>query len=180
MGNLKQALTWIMGVEAQYPPKAESIVPIGRIAWGHIIQKNLEKLSELGYWNQVLNQQVRPALKESIELVLELPEFRPWASDYTREAERLFSAFTAFLEYQAAERSDQISAILVKASADLKTSPTLSRKVIRVYRSIPGLNCVLLGMRTPAYVRDGLSPAPLLAPEEAKGVIEAFLKELNA
>jgi aryl-alcohol dehydrogenase-like predicted oxidoreductase len=49
----------------------------------------------------------------------------------------------------------------------LKSSPTLSRKCVRIYLSLTGIDTVLLGMRRPQYVDDALALDPLLSPEEA-------------
>jgi hypothetical protein len=39
----------------------------------------------------------------------------------------------------------------------VRTGESLSRKALWVLASTPGISCVLLGMRRPAYVTDGMA-----------------------
>jgi hypothetical protein len=95
-----------------------------------------------------------------------------WGKKYHDLTLELFNAVTRFLEARAALLSDSWSEALDQAVPALKSSPTLSSKVIRVYRSLPGLNSVLVGMRTQRYVRDVMNLEPLLTPEQAFEALE--------
>ena len=45
LGRLKNALTQAMGIETHY--SGEEIFPASRLAWGHILKQNFERLTDL-------------------------------------------------------------------------------------------------------------------------------------
>ncbi|MBC7693740.1 MAG: aldo/keto reductase [Methylotenera sp.] len=171
VGLLKNAFTAAMELEARYPGKA--VLPAQNIAWGHIIKENISKLSDLDNWKQVLAHQIRPTLAQAYEKLAPHAEMKDWTEKYVRVAEVLFLAFTAFLESQAAMRSQQTKADLDQVVPALKTSPTLTQKAVRIYRSIPGIHCVLVGMRQVAYVKNILDLQPALDPQDALDALGA-------
>jgi aryl-alcohol dehydrogenase-like predicted oxidoreductase len=167
VGNLKSSWTRTMELEQAYPRvTGKEPVPAARFAWGHILRQNFSKLSEIDVWQQTLHRQIAPSLEEALKVLAEEHEFREWTSDYRAASTDLFDSITAYLENQAAFRSDKIAAALDHSIQAIQGSPSLSRKVIRLYRSIPGISCVLVGMRRPEYVRDILTIEPPL-PEAA-------------
>jgi hypothetical protein len=177
--ELKEALQAAMEHETSYPEPDS--VPVGRVAWGHILHRNAERLADLETWREVLGLQAQPALEEALgELTRRGGASARWAELYRPLAARLLAAFTAYLEASASERSRRIAETLERACPVLRTSKTLSRKAIRVYRSIPGLHCVLVGMRRPEYVTDALHgfEAPL-GPEQAYDALDAVYIEAS-
>ena len=97
-----------------------------------------------------------------------MPEYRDWVAEYQEAAPRLFESFTTYLEHQASVKSDHIAGQLDHLSPALHESPTLSQKAIRLYRSIPGIDCILVGMRQTGYVRDVLQLKPPVSHESAR------------
>ncbi len=73
-----------------------------------------------------------------------------------------FKLITWDLENLAEQKSKLAADNVQVVAPDLASSPTLSRKVMRVYHGFPALTSVLAGMRNPGYVRDLLgTEAPL-------------------
>lgn len=170
--SLKEALTSAMSLESQYPGR--NWVPAQKIAWGHILKQNIGSLLEIEAWNNVLAYQIRPTLGAALSVLKEHEETRDWAARYEPASEKLFAVFGQFVENEAAMHSRRIAARLDQAAPLLKSSRTLSQKALRIYRSLPGIQCVLVGMRRPEYVRDALTVSPPLPPEQALDALEAL------
>ncbi|MDR3608356.1 MAG: aldo/keto reductase [Oligoflexia bacterium] len=167
VGNLKESWSLAMELEQEYPKITGSEpIPASRLAWGHIIRAHFERLSEIDAWKQTLRWQIGPSLENSLTALTRDSAFHAWIKEYRAATSRLFTAITAYLENQASFRSDRIAALLDHAYPPIQTSQTLSRKVIRLYRSIPGIDCILVGMRRPEYVKDVLALEPPI-PESA-------------
>jgi len=169
--NLRSSLEAAMQLESKFSGTPE--IPAHSVAWGHILKKNVDKLLDLDYWKQVLHFQIRPTLGRALHSLSENEEYGEWARKYGKASEKLFQSFTAFLESQLAMKSRTISAQLDQACPRLKNSRSLSQKVVRIYRSVPGFHGILVGMRRPEYVRDMLELQIPLKPEEAVDAIEA-------
>lgn len=161
-----------MKLEATYPKGLP--VPLKRLAWGHIVKQNFAQIDDLLMWRDVLSHQIGPAIEETGPALDRDPSTRAWATEHKRSLATLFRSVTDFFESKMAESSEAIEDALVKRCPALKATPTLSRKAIRVYRSLPGLHCVLVGMRSPAYVKDALAMDPALSPEEAMAALEVI------
>ena len=166
--RFRAAMTRTTDLESRY--KGKAIVPTQQIAWGHVLKENFGRLAEVTRWKEILEYQILPT-RDNALAVLATNGFSDWCSEYRSASEELFAAFTALLESETAIQSKGIAARLDRAAPALSTSSTLSRKAIRVYRSIPGINCVLVGMRRPEYVQDAMTLEPALSAREA---IEAF------
>jgi aryl-alcohol dehydrogenase-like predicted oxidoreductase len=156
VGDFKEAMTASTALEASYPESARSIVPARQIAWGHVVRENFERLADLDTWKSFLAYRVEPALHEALDALSARADLKDWASSYREASTRLFEAVTRYLENQASAQSDRIAGMLDHLSPELRNSATLSQKVIRLYRSIPGIDCVLLGMRQTHYVEDAM------------------------
>jgi aryl-alcohol dehydrogenase-like predicted oxidoreductase len=157
VGNLKNAWMQTMELEQSYPQiSANPPVPASRVAWGHVIRQNFAKLTDIDLWRQTLRWQITPSLEPALAELEASGPYREWALSYRGSTLKLLIAFTAYVENQAAFRSDKIAAFLDHAVPPIQTSKTLSRKAVRLYRSIPGVDCVLVGIRKPEYVQEML------------------------
>lgn len=170
--GLQAAMTETAALESKYNGK--DIIPVQKIAWAHIIRENFGKLADLGRWKDTLTYEIQPLRDGAIDVLADHERMRPWCEEYLRSSNKLFSAMTAFLEAQASIQSRDLSIRLIKACPALKDSSTLSQRVIRLYRSIPGVSSVLVGMRRPEYVRDILQLRPKITSDEARRVLGAL------
>ncbi len=119
-------------------------LPMDRIAWGHILHEHFEELSDLEKWRRVLTYQAIPTLQMAEKSAPESPALQRWIVEHQAACIRLFQAFSAFAENRSAQRSREIAGQLDRICPELRTSPTLSRKVLRLYQSVPGVRCVLV------------------------------------
>jgi hypothetical protein len=72
------------------------------------------------------------------------------------------------------EMAQQISQAIEESCPKTMTSKTLSQKVIRLYQSLSGLHCVLVGMRKSEYVKDIMNLEPPLPHEEIVQCLRDF------
>jgi aryl-alcohol dehydrogenase-like predicted oxidoreductase len=124
------------------------------LMWGQALRESYQQIEDILVWRDVLFQQILPSLHSSLERLS--PAQHAWGHEYREIALTLLSLMTKNLEALAAGRSNLIATQLDEIDSSLKTSPTLSQKVLRLYMSAPGVNCVLVGARSPAYVQDVL------------------------
>lgn len=177
VGQFKEAMDRATVLEASYPGR--NLLPAQNIAWGHILRQHAAKLADLDSWKNFQAYRIAPRLENALERLEEHAEFRSWAAQYRKASTRLFETYTAYLESQASFRSDKIAGLLDHLCPELHTSQTLSQKAIRLYRSIPGLDCILLGMRQTQYVLDATLALNELQPPIAPEVARCALLELS-
>lgn len=152
---------------------SETLAPL----WAHRLRDQLKHVTDPEQWREILRRRIDPDLREL-------------AASPTPPTVRYFDAMAAltlsvklWCEKAAAERGERLRAKLVEAA------PTLARHrrpedrdpgllALRIYRSIPGLDYVLVGMRSPNYVRsitaarsaENAARVPALGPEELTSV----------
>ena len=169
--TLRDALENCMSWESRYLGK--DIVPARDVAWGHILKHNMPQLAELDRWSYVLATQIRPTLQQALNVLEGHSETRAWAREYAPLAETMFAAFGDYLRQQLSQASQNIASALTSAVPALHESKTLSKKVVRIYRSFPGVHCVLVGMRQTKYVDDMVPWEKPLPAKEAHRALEA-------
>jgi hypothetical protein len=175
--ELKEAFLSALQTEADYPGK--QYLPAKEVAWAHTLRQNFEKLHDLEGWKNILEFQIKPAMVEAEDILRQYDEMTTWLDDYLADSEALFNCITIYLEEITSALSRKISKLLDETAPALKSSKTLSQKTLRVYRSFPGLHCVLVGMRKADYVRDSLTLAPVLTEEQALSVLKAIQHDIH-
>lgn len=169
---LKESFLESLGIEAEYP--AKELLPAKEVAWAHILRHNFQKITDLEGWKNILAHQIEPSLEEIEEILSSNESYREWFVGYREALEKLFTDITDYLEGLSSLLSKRIDKVLDEACPSLASSTTLSRKAIRIYRSIPGVSSILVGMRKPEYVEDSLSFEPPLTPEQAMESLDAI------
>jgi aryl-alcohol dehydrogenase-like predicted oxidoreductase len=175
--ELKEAFLSALQTESDYPGK--QYLPAKEVAWAHILRQNFEKLHDLEGWKNILEFQIKPAMIEAEDILRQYDEMSTWLDDYLADSEALFNCITTYLEEITSALSRKISKLLDETAPALKSSKTLSQKSLRVYRSFPGIHCVLVGMRKADYVRDSLTLAPALTEEQALSVLKAIQHDIH-
>jgi hypothetical protein len=86
-----------------------------------------------------------------------LQAWQSWRDRYLPELESLLEAFRVRAARQGQAVSDAVAAVVDPYLPLARQGEGLSRKALWVLASTPGVSCVLLGMRHPAYVEDGMA-----------------------
>jgi aryl-alcohol dehydrogenase-like predicted oxidoreductase len=153
-GGLHTTLGRAIELEKKAPgyPKA-----VQGFQWAHALRENLSEMDDLLGWREVLYGQIYPSIRTALSRLD--PAQGQWAQDYQTAVGDLLKLVTKDLE-NLAERKSQLLAGQVQTVVEgIEDSKTLSQKVLRLYLAFPAVSSVLVGMRTPAYVKDTLSVA---------------------
>jgi len=133
------------------------------------------------HWDQVKQNNVVPQIFSYLHFLnekwLDNSKWKQWSESYVRDLGDFLDTITKQYENQAQERSKEISGELDKLAPDLKTTETLSQKNLQVLTSVPGINCVLLGMRRTRYVEDAFAALTQPAISHAEKLLSDFDKK---
>lgn len=115
-------------------------------------------LQHLEHWTQLESQRIRPALMEQVA-ALDQAMNGPIAEAWIQWREKYMAAFRDVsndLEEVALRKSqslsDSVSALLRPALPEAPSEARLDQLALWVVAHLPGVNCVLVGMRRPDYV----------------------------
>jgi hypothetical protein len=130
-------------------------------AWSEQLTGGLTLFQNWAHWDHVKQHMIEPQTEMALNFLREKSNnaavWREWENNYRRCLAAVLDTLSRYHSREAAAASDKLSQRLDGAISQLKTSPALSQKALRVLLNIPELNCVLLGMRRPQYVADGLA-----------------------
>jgi uncharacterized protein len=106
-------------------------------------------------WDEVVEPRRTELLAELREVFERDPSFRRWADEWDGTLLEAASALVERLLPKEGARVAELSEIVTKT---LHESPegTLSQRTLKGLADVPGVTCVLLGMRRPEYVRDAV------------------------
>ncbi len=135
------------------------------LQWAHALRDRLSEIDDLLTWRDALGSQIYPSIRQALSRAS--ADQASWVADYQTAIQELLRLVTWDLENLANQKSGLIGEQLQGFAPELATSPTLSRKVLRLYQSFPELSSVLVGMRTPGYVADVLGTEEPLDPVKA-------------
>ena len=168
-GNLHTTLGRAIELERQAPgyPKAQQ-----GFQWAHMLRDRLGDLDDLLAWREVLYQQIFPSIRQAVSRLN--PPNETWVNDFQNTMQELLGLVTKDLEHLAGQKAKLFDEQLVGLAPELASSPTLSQKVLRLYTSFPQVSSVLVGMRTPAYVKDALATLGPVPTETAHKVLSRF------
>lgn len=130
------------------------------------------------HWDHVRSQRLEPVVARGLHAVErqagELAAWSRWSSRYRRQALALLGLVDAHYHNRAATRSQMLAAALDRLEPNLIVGANLQQKCLQLYRSAPGMHCILLGMRDPAYVADALAAAPRPPVRDPIGTLATF------
>jgi len=130
------------------------------------------------HWDHVKQNNIVPQIFSYLHFLnekwLDNSKWKQWSESYVRDLNNLLDTITRQYENQAQKRSKEISSTLDKLAPDLKTSETLSQKTLQVLTSVPGIDCVLLGMRSTRYVEDAFAALTQPAISQTEKVLLNF------
>lgn len=170
-GGLHVALGKAIELERTAPgyPKAAQ-----GLAWAHLLREKLGDFDDLIGWRDVLYQQILPSIRQALSRLNQ--DRQTWANDYRSAMQELLKLVTYDLENLANQKSKIIADQIDAATPELKDSPNLSQKILRLYTSLPQISSVLVGMRTPNYVKDSLAHSESITATRALETFTRFQK----
>jgi aryl-alcohol dehydrogenase-like predicted oxidoreductase len=166
-GGLHTVLGRAIELEKRAPGYPKS--PQG-LQWAHALRDKLSEIDDLLTWRDVLYNQIFPSIRQGLARMT--PEQNAWAQDYQTAMQELLRLVTHDLENLAEKKAQLMAEQVTLVAPALSESRTFSQKVLRLYQSFPQVSSVLIGMRTPNYVRDVIATAPPLKMEEAHEALQ--------
>jgi aryl-alcohol dehydrogenase-like predicted oxidoreductase len=130
--------------------------------WADQLRAMTVRLDGLDHWRQIEEQMISPAVGQLVQMLdasLSGPiqeTWRSWLEQYLPALDSLLQAFRARAARQSQAASNRVTAALNPHLPLARRGESLSRKALWVLVSTPGVSTVLLGMRHPDYVTDGL------------------------
>ena len=130
--------------------------------WADQLRAMSGHLQGLDHWQQIEEQMISPAVGQLVQMLdrsLTGPiqeAWRAWLEQYLPALDLLLQAFRVRAARQSQAASNRVTAALNPHLPLAKRGEPLSRKALWVLASTPGVSTVLLGMRHPDYVSDGL------------------------
>jgi hypothetical protein len=130
-------------------------------AWSDQLREGLALFQNWAHWDHVKQHVIEPQTETALHFLREKANqavvWQEWEANYRQSLAAVMDTLSRYHARDAAAAADQLSQQLDAAVPALKTTPALSQKALRVLLNIPGLDGVLLGMRRPQYVEDGVA-----------------------
>ena len=170
-GSLDEALRQVASLEVEFrtqiAPRLKAPQgappPTQWFRWGDELRTLPGQLQGMEHWRQIEGGMIAPMVTQVIRALDQgLGEpigetWQAWRDRYLPALESLLDAFRARAARQSQAISDQVAEAVNPSLPIARLGESLSRKALWVLASSPGVSCVLLGMRQPAYVTDGMS-----------------------
>jgi hypothetical protein len=137
--------------------------PADWFRWADQLRTLPAQMQGLDHWRQIEAGMIGPMVTEvvgALDRSLSGPmesAWQGWRSRYLPELEATLAAFRARAARQSQSVSDRVAAAINPHLPLARTGESLSRKALWVLASTPGVTSVLLGMRRPEYVTDGMA-----------------------
>ncbi|HET7747073.1 MAG TPA: aldo/keto reductase [Vicinamibacteria bacterium] len=191
--DLEEHLARLATLEAEYRERIAAhleaepggVPPEHFFRWSADLQGALHHVQGIDHWDAVESQRILPRLLRAMQ-VLDQALTGPLAQDWHDWRARYGSTLQPALDEirrRAAERTGRDARAVAEAldaALPARKGEPLARRALWLAASVPGVSCVLNGMRTPAYVRDALAvlrwpPAADVRPavEAARGALAA-------
>lgn len=166
-----QALRDLEGLEADFAqrfrPSVADRLPEGAgphdpFDWAPQFRTVLPHLESVEGWQQVLQQvypRIQHALTEAAQALdgtMALGQLERWTQAYAMALQNLSRAIHEHVAQAEHERATALREKLTALEPAAWRALTLSEMALRTVATVPGVTCVLNGMRRPEYVRDSL------------------------
>lgn len=177
---VQKMLDLVIRIESEFPGAKDS----ARFRfWGHILKDQLRHLVDFEQWREICTYRITPdlmALGEEVQRSGD-PKLKGFWDRYFPAMEAALLAITHWMENAAAERNERLRVRLIEKATPLRSNRSLSSLALSVYRATPGLDSVLVGMRSARYVEDAFSAlkAPPISAELAHVVLDTALDFLE-
>jgi uncharacterized protein YyaL (SSP411 family)/aryl-alcohol dehydrogenase-like predicted oxidoreductase len=131
--------------------------------WADQLRALSGRLHGLDHWRQIEEQMIAPMVAQIVHMLdagLEGPlglTWGTWRDRYLPTLDALLSAVRSVAARHSRAKSDAVASAIHPHLPAARLGESLSRKALWVLTSSPGVSCVLLGMRHPDYVEDGMA-----------------------
>jgi hypothetical protein len=154
--------------------------PVDWFRWADQLRGMSGGIRGLEHWRQIEEGMISPAVGQFVQMLdqsLQGPiqeTWHTWLERYLPALDLLLQAFHIQAARQSQAASNRVTAVLNPHLPLIRRGEPLSRKALWVLTSTPGVSTVLLGMRHPDYVSDGMEILKWPPLGDARKVYEAM------
>ncbi len=147
-------------------PKAkQGRTPSEFFNWAEELQRVRESVQTLEHWDQIENQMIAPHLNQVFQALTrhyagkqeEEAVWDSWKDRYVPELITLLKVMRMEAAQKSAKKISALRLLVDPALPESKREEPFSRKALWTLASLPGVTCVLNGIRHPFYVQDSLT-----------------------
>ena len=145
------------------PHSGQGTAPTEFFNWAHELDRVRPQLQGLEHWEQIEHHMIAPHVNQVLQALTRTlsgnaaEQWEAWRDRYVPELLTLLRGLRREATERSRRRTASVAAALVSILPPDRRSESLSRKVLWVVASTPGVGSVLNGMRTSAYVEDSLA-----------------------
>ncbi len=138
------------------------------------------QVHNLNHWEQIASQMLTPQINQALQAVAkhltqeQAAAWQHWQHSYIPNLLALFTIMKQEAAHKSRQQLQPITTTLDRWLPKEKRGEPLSRKALWSVASIPGVTCVLNGIRKPAYVEDSLTILQWKALPRAQLIFESL------
>ncbi len=143
-------------------PGGQGTTPAEFFNWAHELERVHPQIQGLEQWESIEQHTIAPHVNHVIQTVSRhltgtaSEQWEAWRDRYIPELLTLLRGVRREATERSRARTGMVSTAIDPLLPLSRGAHSLSRKVLWILASTPGVSCVLNGMRTPAYVEDAL------------------------
>ena len=141
----------------------QGMAPADFFTWAVELTRVRPQIQGLEHWEQIEHQMIAPHVNQVMQALSRhltgtaAEQWEAWRDRYLPQLLTLLRGLRREATERSRTRTASVSAILDPLLPESRRKESLSRKVLWVLTSTPGITCVLNGMRSPTYVDDSLA-----------------------
>lgn len=149
----------------QVPKPEKGAAPLDYFNWAEELKRIRLSIQNLEHWDQIESQTIAPHANQVFQLLTrhfadkqeEEQIWESWRDRYVPELVSLLKVMRMEAAQKSAKKLSEIRKLIDPLIPESKREEPFARKALWAVASIPGVTCVLNGMRHPVYVDDSLT-----------------------
>ena len=169
--DIDQQLGKVGALEQEYrtsiapniPSSGTGMAPAEYFNWSAELRRIHPQIQGLEHWEQIEHHMIAPQINQVLQLLSHqlsgdgAEQWERWRQRYIPELLILLRGFRHDATVQSQAKTERVMRTINPLLPTSHHTASLSRKMLWLLTSTPGVTCVLNGMRTPKYVEDSLA-----------------------
>jgi hypothetical protein len=161
VGTLEQE--YRTSIAPNIPQAGAEPAPAEYFNWSPELQRIHPHLQGLEHWEQIEHHMIAPQVNRVLQLLSRqlsgdiAEQWERWRQRYIPELLTLLRGFRHIATLRSRAQTDRVAHMIGPLLPVSHRTASLSRHMMWILTSTPGVTCVLNGMRTPKYVEDSVA-----------------------
>ena len=189
MENFSRLQTKSMGLESRFKtdfkikwPEGRDLSPANRLfSIPYYLSSALIEIHGWEQWDYEKEYRIMPQIYQDVNYLENImpadAEWQEWVVEFSQSLFKLLEIATTHFKTSKHAFAEMFCQRLDELDPALKSSASLSRKALRILRSIPGVDCILLGMRKKDYVNDAMETLKEPPIQDAVSILSSVSQE---